>query len=290
MLHIPTYEQYMNPTLQALHQLGGSASNQELYEQVISEMGLSDELLSVPHNIERGNQTEVSYRMSWARTYLKKAGYIDNSERAVWSLTAKGRTTDAIDPQVIARRVRNDYSPRGTTSTNDGLRSSAADELELIEETESDRWRSYLLTILTHMAPDAFERLSQRLLRECGFVEVDVTGRTGDGGIDGTGILRLQYLVSFQILFQCKRWQGAVGARELRDFRGAMVGRTDKGLFITTGTFTREAQKEATRDGAPPIDLIDGEQLIDLLKSLKLGVQTEVVEKVVVDDKWFANI
>lgn len=138
--------------------------------------------------------------------------------------------------------------------------------------------------------PAAFERLVKRLLRESGFVHVEVTGRSGDGGIDGKGIARLSGLLSFHVNFQCKRYQGTVSASHIRDFRGAMVGRADKGLFITTGTFTRDAIREATRDGAPPIDLIDGDQLADKLKELKLGIKTEVVEKVAIDESWFLTL
>ena len=139
------------------------------------------------------------------------------------------------------------------------------------------------------MAPAAFERLAQRLLREAGFVKVEVTGRSGDGGIDGVGVLRLN-LLSFIILFQCKRYVGTVGAGAVRDFRGAMVGRSDKGLMITTGTFSADARKEATRDGAPAIDLIDGDQLCSLLKDLRLGVALEIVEQIRIDPAWFAQI
>ena len=139
------------------------------------------------------------------------------------------------------------------------------------------------------MTPDGFERLSQRLLREAGFIKVEVTGRSGDGGIDGIGVLRVN-LLSFQVLFQCKRYQGSVGAGAVRDFRGAMVGRSDKGLIITTGTFSGDARREATRDGAPAIDLIEGDTLCDLLKRLKLGVSTEMVERVVVDADWFGKV
>ena len=126
--------------------------------------------------------------------------------------------------------------------------------------------------------PDAFERLAQRLLRESGFLQVEVTGKTGDGGIDGKGIVRVSGLLSFHVIFQCKRYRGSITPSQIRDFRGAMQGRADKGFFITTGTFTRDAIKEATRDGAPPIDLIDGELLCDKLKEFKLGVQTELTE------------
>jgi restriction system protein len=144
--------------------------------------------------------------------------------------------------------------------------------------------------VLRTIDPAQFERLCQRILRESGFVEVNVTGRSGDGGIDGTGIMRLQGMVSFHVLFQCKRWQSPVGPSVIRDFRGAMVGRADKGLLITTGSFTRDAQKEATRDGAPPIDLVDGEQLTDLLRNLKLGIRTQRIERVIVESDWFKTI
>lgn len=139
------------------------------------------------------------------------------------------------------------------------------------------------------MKPDAFERLCQRVLRESGFTKVEVTGRTGDGGIDGNGILRVQ-LVSFQVLFQSKRWKGSVGPGVVRDFRGAMVGRADKGLVITTGTFTADARREATRDGAPAIDLVDGDALADLLKQLSLGVRTHMVEEIDVEPAFFSTI
>ena len=109
-----------------------------------------------------------------------------------------------------------------------------------------------------------------------------MTGKTGDGGIDGTGVLRMN-LLSFQVIFQCKRWQGSVGASTVRDFRGAMVGRADKGLILTTGAFTADARREATRDGAPAIDLVDGEALCDLLKQHQIGLTVRMVEEVTVD-------
>ena len=127
------------------------------------------------------------------------------------------------------------------------------------------------------------------LLGKCGFTKVEVRGKSGDGGIDGVGVLRVN-LVSFQVFFQCKRYKGSVGASEIRDFRGAMMGRADKGLFITTGSFTSQASDEATRDGATAIDLIDGERLCVLLKENKLGVSTEMVERVSVDRHWFSGI
>jgi restriction system protein len=166
---------------------------------------------------------------------------------------------------------------------------SATDEPEDIADAAALGWKDHLLEILRSLEPAAFERLAQRILREAGFIKVEVTGRSGDGGIDGIGVLRVN-LLSFQVLFQCKRYQSSVGAGAIRDFRGAMVGRSDKGLMITTGTFTPDAKKEATRDGAPAIDLIDGELLCDLLKDLKLGVRTEMVERVTAEPNWFAGL
>jgi len=165
-------------------------------------------------------------------------------------------------------------------------------EHELDETEEKTTWRDELLDALLEMEPSAFERLVQRLLRESGFIQVEVTGRSGDGGVDGKGIMRLGGLLSFHVIFQCKRYRGSVAVGKVRDFRGAMVGRADKGLLITTGNFTKEAIGEATRDGAPAIDLIDGDQLIDKLKELELGVKTEKVEveKVTVDRDWILGI
>jgi restriction system protein len=140
------------------------------------------------------------------------------------------------------------------------------------------------------LPPDAFERLTQRLLRESGFVQVKVTGRSGDGGIDGVGIVQLGGLLGFPALFQCKRYRGSVGAGAIRDFRGAMIGRADRGLVITTGTFSRDARAEAISDGAPPIDLVDGEQLLDKLRELRLGVGVKMIDEVTVLPEWFTAI
>lgn len=157
-------------------------------------------------------------------------------------------------------------------------------------DTDDDRnWQDGLLDILRSMAPDAFERLCQRILRESGFTRVEVTGRSGDGGIDGAGVLRVN-LISFHVRFQCKRYTGSVQAREIRDFRGAMVGRADKGLFITTGAFTGGARREAVRDGAPAIDLIDGSGLCVLLKDLELGVTTRTVLEVAPEPEFFETV
>jgi restriction system protein len=296
MAQVPPFDQYMRPMIAALRALGGSATIPELNDAVVDQMGLTEEQLALLHDAARGNQTEAAYRMAWARTYLKKAGFLTNSERGVWALTPVGREHD-VDPDAVLELVRGEYAAKKAETEQvvaTGLPTPAeAIIAEVLTEDVEDApatWTQLLIRKLLTITPDAFERLCQRILRESGFVEVRVTGRAGDGGIDGIGILRLQRVVSFQVLFQCKRWQGSVGPKEIRDFRGAMVGRSDKGLFLTTGSFTRAAQEEATRDGAPPIDLIDGDRLADLLKDLRLGIRTEMIEKVEVDAGWFDTI
>jgi restriction system protein len=162
----------------------------------------------------------------------------------------------------------------------------------VIEDNESEEktWQEELIELLFSLSPDAFERLVQRILRESGFSQVEVTGKTGDGGIDGKGMFKIAGLISFNVLFQCKRWQNSVSASEIRDFRGALQGRADKGLFVTTGSFTRDALKEASRDGATPIDLLDGEALVNKIKELKLGISIEYIEKININKKWFESI
>lgn len=275
---LPTFDQLLAPTVRALRELGGSASVEELTQRIAQIMGLSDEVMS--YRREGAGNNEVAYRGAWARTYLKRDNVLERTARGVWALTPRGREISDEELRGIPARVRKlDAIAKARQSGDDAEEEVAAEQ----------SWKERLLAVLLALPPPAFERLAQRILRESGFTKVEVTGRSGDGGIDGVGVLRIQ-LVSFQVLFQCKRYRETVGASAIRDFRGAMVGRTDKGLLITTGRFTADARREATRDGAPPIELIDGEELCDLLRSLKIGVSIEVVERVVIQADVLAEI
>jgi restriction system protein len=287
-IKMPTYHELMNPLLQALHQLGGSGSIEEIAQKVAELSDLPEEILNLPHNPEKSSQTEIEYRLAWARTYLKKYGILDNSDRGIWIIVPEKQKVTMVDPQEVIKTVRAEIKKqKELVQKEDAIKDE--NEVEIPDETES--WRNILHHLLTQeLSPDGFERLTKRILRESGFVQVEVTGRTGDGGIDGKGIMRLSGLLSFHVVFQCKKYQGSVSASDIRDFRGAMIGRADKGLFITTGTFTRDAVREATRDGAPPIDLVDGAHLAEKLKELGLGIKKEIVEQVSVDENWFKTI
>lgn len=275
------YDDLMNPVIKALKQLGGSGTNEEINTKVAEIVGIPSEQLEILHSPGKGGMTEIEYRLMWTRTYLKSFGILENSSRGVWSLTPTGTRIDKVDQKQVVRFVREQ-------SKKNKVEEQTAD----IEPDKQVKWQEELLGLILEMPPASFERLVQRLLRESGFIQVEVTGQSGDGGVDGHGILRLGGFLSFRIIFQAKRWRGAVGAGQVRDFRGAMVGRADKGLLITTGAFTREAIREATRDGAPAIGLVDGDQLVEKLKQLSLGVQTKKieVEQVTVNSEWFRNL
>lgn len=275
------YDDLMNPLIQALKLLGGSGTNEEINNKIAEIVNIPGEQLEVLHNPDKGGMTEIEYRLMWTRTYLKRYGIIENSSRGIWSLTAKGSTLEKVDEREVVRVVREQMK-------KDRQEASETEE-EINKKVE---WQEELLEVILNMSPSAFERLIQRLLRESGFVQVEVTGQSGDGGVDGHGILRLGGLLSFHVIFQAKRWKGAVGAGQVRDFRGAMVGRADKGLLITTGAFTKDAIKEATRDGAPAIDLVDGDQLVEKLKQISLGVTTRKIEieQVNIDHDWFSHL
>ena len=282
MERMPTYETLLWPTLKILESSGGSASIQEILKQLSIYLNLPDSIMKTPHG--EGPQSEVAYRAAWARTHLKLVGSVTNSERGVWTVSKAGREINSEqDIKDLIRQMRTDkYKAR--------QRSSNPDDVEHGDlESDAYNWKERLLAVIRKIEPDAFERLCQRVLREAGFVMVEVTGRSGDGGIDGAGVLRVN-LLSFHVRFQCKRYKGTVGAGQIRDFRGGLIGRADKGLFITTGSFTTAAEQEAVRDGATAIDLVDGDQLCDLLKRYGLGTSTETVERVNVVESFFEDL
>lgn len=269
------YNDLFNPVLKAIRNLGGSGSNPEIEEEVIKILSLTDEEIN---DIHRDSTTKLNYRLRWARNYLKRYGILENSQRGIWALTENGKKVNKVDPKEVAIHVKELDKEREDEQNL---------EEEFNEKEKGKTWQEKLISTLLDQSPKQFERLCQRMLRELGFVNVEVTGRTNDGGIDGKGIIRIGGVLSFHILFQCKRWKNSIPPNVVRDFRGAMDGRADKGLIITTGSFSREARKEAQREGALPVDLIDGNDFVEKLKELHLGISTQVVEHVQIDEEWF---
>jgi restriction system protein len=269
------------PIVETLQELGGSGQTKEVIDAVLERLHISEQEQA---QTNKNGMSRVRNQVAWARFYLTKAALLDASQRGVWALTEKGRTVH-LSPDVIAQLYKD---VQANIPIKDQKPKAIDDETESVSPTvqsgDSIGTRT-LLDVLRSLSAGGFERMSQRLLRESGFERVVVTGKSSDGGIDGHGILQVNPFVSFTVLFQCKRYAGAVSASQVRDFRGAMMGRADKGIIITTGTFTTEATKEARRDGAPPIELVDGETLVQMFERLELGVKPKTVYAV--DETFF---
>jgi restriction system protein len=257
------FVRWLGPLLDALRGLGGSGSPDEVVDRIAADLNLPD---AVQNELLPSGVPRFRNQVAWARLFLVRAGLVDSSKRGVWSLTERGRGTHLSPEQ--AREISVKWHTVGT-----GVSEAASEQAGEEPDTPRTDYRAEVLQLMLTLPAAGFEQLCRRVLREAGFVQVTVTGRPGDQGIDGYGTLQINRLVSFQVLFQCKRYRESVSASQVRDFRGAMAGRADKGMIITTGTFTAEARREASRDGVPPIEIIDGDKLIGLLENLELGLK-----------------
>lgn len=271
----PKFVQFFSPIIEVLKELGGSGRPSEVRNAIAKQLNISEqdrtELLS-------GGAPRFDNQVAWARFYLVKAGLVDSSKRGVWSLSDKGREINTLsfdEALTIFRRIHAEFQGERDAQENLSQEDQTVEETIAPNDTsvnDDSLYRKNLIEVLMSLPPSGFERLCQRLLRESGFEQVIVTGRSGDGGIDGQGILQINPFVSFKVLFQCKRYSGTVSVSQVRDFRGAMMGRADKGIILMTGTFTSDSQKEAVRDGVPPIELVNGEKLLDMFEDLELGL------------------
>lgn len=283
-MKIPNYPVLIENTFLALKELGGSGKNNEIDSKVAELMKLSEEVLAVAH-LNSSSLSEVSYRLAWARTLLKNYGAVENSSRGVWAITSSFSDKNSVDGEFIERNCRKPgLANQQTQKTTEEQLEEAG--VEVPEEVRP--WRKKLYNVLINMNPYSFEKLTQRLLRECGFDDVRVTKKSGDGGIDGTGKLRINGIFSFNIAFQCKRYQGSVGAPDIRDFRGSLTTDIEKGVFITTGSFSKQAIEEASNPGKKQIDLINGEEFISKLAEFGIGVKE--IKDYEIDEEYFAKI
>lgn len=269
------FARYINPVISVLRKLGGSGRPAEVGALVAEQLGLPDEVLNATN---QGGQSKFENQVAWARFYLAKDGYIGSPRHGVWTLTDKGMTTHELNDEELSGLIQRVQANRPVQPLLTSAAIAAAPAAPTIDPTEEESpepdtsYREQLLSILKRLPPAGFERICQRLLREAGFEKVTVTGRAGDGGIDGIGLLQINPFVTFKVIFQCKRFDGSVGPAFVRDFRGAMQGRADKGIILTTGNFSSDARREAVRDGVPPIELVDGDRLIEMFEKIELGL------------------
>jgi len=290
---VPRYTQLIVPTFLALKALGGSGKNDEILNQIITDLNIPDEVADIQHK-GRTNKSELSYQADWARTYLRIYGVIENSARSVWSIKPDYVSVTELDAKKIVDTVTSEN--RKKRSRENGDSTNSFDKPEDSDPTndyaeypdELKPWREHLADILKNMDPYGFERLSQRVLRECGFSQVEVTKKSGDGGIDGTGKLKINGIFSFNVAFQCKRYDGVVGAPAIRDFRGSLTTNIEKGVLITTGTFSKAAREEAASPGKQQIDLVDGEDFISMIAEYGIGVKE--IKTYEIDESFFNKI
>lgn len=269
---------YLNPVLQVLKNNGGIGAASEIIDGVIAHLNIPD--VEVEVTIPSG-QSRVRNQIQWARYYLAKAGLVDSPKSGVWRLTQEGGQTNLSTEQAkaLVQKIVKEYQDSKRASEGTG-KTSKNEDIALVEDEEHTE---DLLEVLKNLSPKGFERICKRLLTEIGIHDIQITGGTGDQGIDGIGRIRLNDVVNFNIVFQCKRYKETVSPALVRDFRGSMQGRAEKGLILTTGRFTQEAQKEANRDGVPPIELIDGERLVGLFEKYELGLKPKTVFELVPD-------
>ena len=277
---VPNYDKLVEATFTALKNLGGSGKNDEINEEATRLLNLPDEVLDITHS-DSSSMSEINYRLAWARTLLKNYGAIENSARCVWSITPNFSNINTVDGDYINKNYHKKQLPKNISEEQ-----MEENGVEVPEEIKP--WRKKLHSILINMNPYSFEKLSQRLLRECGFEDVHVTKKSGDGGIDGTGRLKINGIFSFNIAFQCKRYQGTVGAPEIRDFRGSLTTDIEKGVFITTGTFSKAAIDEASNLGKQQINLIDGEEFMTKLAEYEIGLRE--IKDYEIDENYFEKL
>jgi restriction system protein len=270
------FTKWFGPLLNALRDLGGSAKPKEAVAQIAKDLKIPDSQLE---ETMKSGILRFHNQVAWARQYLVWEGLLDDSKYGVWALTPKGQSTILTIEQSREMFLKWVEIHQRTKKSKIEKPIEERQEEEEPEQLEHEIAPT-LLEVLQSITPTGFEHVCKRLLREHGFENVNVTQASHDGGIDGYGTLELNPFVSIKVLFQCKRYKGTVSRDQVGDFRNAMIGRAEKGIILTTGTFSEDAKREASRDGAPPIELIDGKKLVELFEVVKLGVKPKTVFEV----------
>lgn len=268
---------WFGPLLDALRDLGDSGRPREVSARIARNLNLSDQVLD--ETLKSGG-SKFHNQVAWARQYLAWEGLLDSSRHGTWTLTEKGRAAHLDENNAreiflkwVAIHAANRKQKQEDSPEEDAPVTISA-EPKSQEETTLD-----LLSTLRTLSPRGFEKVCRELLRESGFENVEVTGGSADGGIDGYGTLEINPFVSFRVLFQCKRYAkgNLVSRAQVGDFRNTMIGRAEKGIIITTSGFSNAAIQEANREGAPQVELVDGDKLVDMFRRVELGVTKRTV-------------
>jgi len=273
----PKFLGYWMPLVEVLKESGGAGTTSEIIDGVIEKMKIPE--IKLEETLKSG-APKIRNEIQFARLYLVKAEFIDSSKRGIWKLTEKGFESKLNEEKVykLFKKVQKTLIDNRKANNSKNEQNGFENE-EVIDESH----QTVVLNILKSLTPKGFELICKRLMTEIGIENVQIVGGANDHGIDGTGLIRINDVVSFTVIFQCKRFKETVSPSYIRDFRGTMQGRADKGIFITTGRFTTESKKEANRDGVPPIELIDGEKLVNLFEKYELGLKPKLIYDVLPD-------
>jgi len=270
----PKFVQYFQPVIDGLRDLGSSAKPKEVYTWIAEHHDIPQEEIE---GTTKGGQSKFENKVGWARFYLAKAGLIDTEQRGVWVLTEQGRKANLSHEEAyqLFKTIHGGFPRPDKTieeeqpcSPVEDEDASAPDEKTYLNQ---DEIQERLVELLRSMTDKGFEELCARLLRHIGFENVKVTGQRGDQGIDGEGYLLINRFVRTKVMFQCKRYEGSVGPDKVREFVGAISKKAERGIFLTTGTFTKGAREIAVQDNT--IELVDIDRLLELMIEEGLGVR-----------------
>lgn len=279
----PKFLKFIIPLLEVLKERGGAGKPFEVRPLITDKLKIPES--EVQQTLESG-VSRVYNQIDWARNYLKEGGFISAEERGIWRLTEKGFKSNLSENEVykLFKDVQSKFQKKEITLEGVTKQKRLSNEDVDISDKppENQKHLHEILNILLRLPPSGFEKICKRLLIEEGFEDVEVTKQTRDGGIDGVANLILNRFISFKVFFQCKRYKGAVSSETVQMFKGALDGKIkpgDKGIIITTGYFTQDAQK-ASKEGRVPIELIDGDKLIEMFENKKLGIQQKTIYEV----------
>jgi restriction system protein len=271
---LPAVVGFIPRILTALRQMNGVAKAGAVKAAVVQ--AVSDAGESMNDQMLASGVPKYQNDIYWARMYLVNAGLLEPAKTAghgTWKLTTLGWES-AEDMQTAAAIYYQTASKGGKNKDETDMPAPSGDDLQQDIEGTVD-WQVQLKEILWSLSDQGFEHLCAAIMTANGLDQIKVTGKSGDKGIDGMGLMYLDgaSLVSIRVAWQCKRYTtGSVRSMEVRNFRGSMDHKTDHGIIFTTSTFTPDAMAESVDLGKTPIRLVPLDQLIQTLKDLKLGV------------------
>lgn len=283
-LNLNDYVCLVIEALRSINGVGKTSAVREIIEGYLSERGVVEQSTLPSGESKLGND------IRWARYYLVNSGHIaptSESGRGIWKLTPKGWSdalTKEFSDDVVGKSNSSKKSESGNSTVAPEEDASPSDPLQ------EGAWSDSLKKLLVTMPDKGFERLCAFLMTKNGLLAARVTGQAGDGGVDGEGLLAFDSLalIKTPVAWQCKRFEtNKVPSKAVRDFRGAIDGRASYGLIFTTSTFTHDAELEARRAGATPIELVGLDRLIDMLKDREIGVKEKIIKTYEVEDGFF---